>query len=253
LTHPDLPAGCNQDTQMVEIFFTKWATNNPDGSVPNCFYYWVRTSADNGERTQTGGISYDATAPYMGYYNGNSLGTNPIYVCGNSTNERGHTNINEFSATTIHEGLHRDHDAERGVSTDTDGDWLIDTKETSDDLDLDYVRSAELYTDTNGNGQYDQGEPFDDVGLIRKVLSYSEWKQGNPETDVTYGDNNGVWDQEGPNIPEGQADVATTSKYHANTHGGDYDDEDDTCYAIEENAADATSEDWANPGSNSSS
>jgi len=37
------------------------------------------------------------------------------------------------------------------------------------------------------------------------------------------------------------------------TKGGDYDDEDDTCYAIEENAADATSEDWANPGSNSSS
>ena len=31
-----------------------------------------------------------------------------------------------------------------------------------------------------------------------------------------------------------------------------FDGEDDTCYAIEVNVANATSEDWANPGSNSS-
>jgi len=40
LTHPQFPAGCNQDSQTVEVFFSRDATNNPGGDDPNWFYYW---------------------------------------------------------------------------------------------------------------------------------------------------------------------------------------------------------------------
>ena len=94
--------------------------------------------------------------------------------------------------------------------------------------------------DTNGNGVLDPGE---DVGLIRRELTLAEFNNGSPERNVTYGAGNGVIDQEtGP--------VVGTSRYHANSNGGLYDDEDDTCYAADQayTTNGYTTVDWSTSG-----
>jgi hypothetical protein len=226
----------------VRYFFPKWDTQNPSAN-PNCFYYWCQTGANNGH----GNISYCSSTIHDGVATAGFFDPatpNLIYVCGKRTDEAGHRDIMYFSKTVIHEGLHRTHYNQThgvGASPDADGDWLHDGLETCDDLNLNGVRDHEPYTDSNDNGQYDYGEPFEDIGLIRMELTLAEFRSGIPARAVRYGDGNGSWDQEGPNMNG-------TSRYHANTRGGLYDDEDDTCYAIEANAANASNEDWSKPG-----
>ena len=226
----------------VIYFFPKWGNENPS-SDPNCFYYWCQTGANNGH----GNISYCADTKHGGVATAGIFKPktpNLIYVCGKKTDEAGHRDIKYFSETIIHEGLHRTHYKQthgKDVSYDADGDWLNNGLETCDDFNLNGTRDFEPYTDTNGNGQYDSGESFEDVGLIRTELTLAEFNASSAARSVRYGKGNGGWDQEGPNM-------GGTSRYHANSRGGNYDDEDDTCYAIESDRVDASNEDWANPG-----
>lgn len=64
-----------------------------------------------------------------------------------------------------------------------------------------YTTGEESYTDTNGNGQYDEGEPFEDIG--EPFADYNDsgtWDSGEPFVDVngnkTYDGPNGRWDGE---------------------------------------------------------
>lgn len=237
-----ISAGEVEKSVEVKYFFPKWGTENPSPN-PNCFYYWCQTRANNGH----GNIRYCSVTIHngedtAGFFDPNT--PNLIYVCGRSSDEAGHRDIRYFSETIIHEGLHRTHYNQThgpGALSDADGDWLHDGLETCDDLNLNGVRDAEPYIDANGNGRYDPGESFQDIGLIRMELTLGEFRANARPRAVRYGNGNGTWDQEGPNM-------GGTSRYHANSRGGPYDDEDDTCYAIEANRADASNEDWANPG-----
>ena len=162
---------------------------------------------------------------------GNSAG----YV--NTTlNDRG---IDCFAETVIHESTHRQHYRETKINgrPDSDGDWLQDSDERLGDLNLNTVQDTE---DANGNGVLDMGE---DKGLDRMELTLTEFNSGGLARSVLYGRQNQRIDQE--------SEVMTgTSMYHANTRGGNYDDEDDTCYAAEStwNTGSADAFDWANPG-----
>jgi len=75
LWHEDFPA--HQDTQEVEIFFPRDATNHPGdgtGETPNWYYYW-----------KTGAVVPDliffSYQPHMGRYGTYDPDTQTLYVC----------------------------------------------------------------------------------------------------------------------------------------------------------------------------
>ena len=84
--------------------------------------------------------------------------------------------------------------------------------------------------------------------MTRKELTLAEFSESAPERLIAYGVGNGSVDAEA--LP-----LSGTSMYHANTNGGDYDDEDDSCYEAEKswNTGTVDSQDWSNPGKQSGS
>ena len=227
--------GRKLDENDYEVFFPKNATNHPGGQAgsPNWFYYWNMVCGD------PNAVFNDSLPDY-----GQFSPTNPLEIqIGNSAgyvnttlNDKG---IDCFAETVIHESTHRQHYRETKINgrPDSDGDWLQDSDERLGDLNLDTVQDTE---DANGNGVLDMGE---DNGLYRMELTLTEFNSGGLARSVLYGRQNQRIDQE--------SEVMTgTSMYHANTRGGDYDDEDDTCYAAEStwNTGSADAFDWANPG-----
>ena len=223
------------DEENYEVFFPKIAKNHPGGQAgsPNWFYYWNMVCGD------PNAVFNDSLPDY-----GQFSPTNPLEIqIGNSAgyvnttlNDRG---IDCFAETVIHESTHRQHYRETKINgrPDSDGDWLQDSDERLGDLNLNTVQDTE---DANGNGVLDMGE---DKGLYRMELTLKEFNSGGLARSVLYGRQNQRIDQE--------SEVMTgTSMYHANTRGGNYDDEDDTCYAAEStwNTGSADAFDWANPG-----
>lgn len=108
LTHPNLPAGCKQDTQTVEIFFTLGATNNPGGTNPNWYYYWSQALGVTGDHTYNGSLSTSQTTVYSATSWIIEIGSNAHWsTTGNQPT--GEMYINGFWATNLHEFWHRDH------------------------------------------------------------------------------------------------------------------------------------------------
>lgn len=223
------------DEENYEVFFPKMATNHPGGQAgsPNWFYYWNMVCGDSN-------AVFNASLPDYGQFSP----TNPLEIQIGDSAGYVNTTLNDkgidcFAETVIHESTHRQHYRETKINgrPDSDGDWLQDSDERLGDLNLDNVQDTE---DANGNGVLDMGE---DNGLYRMELTLTEFNSGGLARSVLYGRQNQRIDQE--------SEVMTgTSMYHANTRGGDYDDEDDTCYAAEStwNTGSADAFDWANPG-----
>ena len=223
------------DEENYEVFFPKIAKNHPGGQAgsPNWFYYWNMVCGDPN-------AVFNASLPDYGQFSP----TNPLEIQIGDSAGYVNTTLNDkgidcFAETVIHESTHRQHYRETKINgrPDSDGDWLQDSDERLGDLNLDTVQDTE---DANGNGVLDMGE---DNGLYRMELTLTEFNSGGLARSVLYGRQNQRIDQE--------SEVMTgTSMYHANTRGGDYDDEDDTCYAAEStwNTGSADAFDWANPG-----
>ena len=227
--------GRKLDENDYEVFFPKNAKNHPGGQAgsPNWFYYWNMVCGDPN-------AVFNASLPDYGQFSP----TNPLEIQIGDSAGYVNTTLNDkgidcFAETVIHESTHRQHYRETKINgrPDSDGDWLQDSDERLGDLNLDTVQDTE---DANGNGVLDMGE---DNGLYRMELTLTEFNSGGLARSVLYGRQNQRIDQE--------SEVMTgTSMYHANTRGGDYDDEDDTCYAAEStwNTGSADAFDWANPG-----
>ena len=245
-------------TVNVKYFFPKNGIQNPSGD-PNWFYYWNQVCGDPN-------AVYDSALGYYGKFRPGTSTTN-IYIgsaASGNNNTTGHSGIDCFCETGLHEGSHRTnynrtHGA--GAQPDSDGDWLRDADETNGDLnlngaldseDLDGDGNLDANEDANGNGILDPGEDIDgdgrldvneDVGMVRIELTLTEFNNGQPPRNVTYGAGNGVIDRE-------TGAIGGSSRYHANTNGGPYDDEDDTCYAAESSwaAGSVDNQDWAHSG-----
>ncbi len=131
--------------RKVRIFFPRDGTNNPDGSMPNWYYYWTDTRAAQGH---AGAIIYDGACHDYGYYDG--LGdlakANQIYVCDIFASGNPSTNpltgkvtegIDLFAATVLHEWTHLENRkdwwgaASYDPSLDADRDLVKDDREAA--------------------------------------------------------------------------------------------------------------------------
>jgi hypothetical protein len=135
------------------VLFPRDASNNPDGNVPNWFYYWRQTSAAQGRGDRLG---YDPACTHAyGYYAGlnDPVRAEYIYICRgmqtamdfrdyNIVTKRRTEGIDVFAVTVTHEWTHltdfRDwwgqpptYDAAR----DKDGDLVPDDREAGYGLD----------------------------------------------------------------------------------------------------------------------
>jgi len=158
------PPASQQDTQAVEIFFNKMATNNPDRMTPNWYYYWSQTGASSGNHEYNTSLGYDGQ-----------------YTCGDNHFEIGPSScgqdyglavkgdgIDNFGSTCLHEKAHMDYFLttwgtwanylSRQPAEDIDGDGLKDSEETSL-TGLDGQPYDPTKKDTNGDS-YDDGEDW---------------------------------------------------------------------------------------------
>ncbi|MHB1293800.1 MAG: hypothetical protein ACYC4R_02275 [Anaerolineae bacterium] len=149
VTFDDSKIPCDDpEPRKVRVFFPRDSYNNPDGSVPNWYYYWLQTAAAQGHAAS---IIYDAGCSDYGYYNG--FGTpaeaDVIYVCDIMASGNPSTNpltgkvtegIDLFAATIRHEWTHLENNkdwwADGGYVSraDADGNWLPDLRDADGDL-----------------------------------------------------------------------------------------------------------------------
>ena len=223
----------------AEIFFDPLknlagGTTLSDENPPCWFIYWNQVCGV-GAKYRHDLTDYGAywASEYIGSYAHVQIGkianTSSTTRSGNKT----HTGIHCMGVTVLHESTHRtqyDETHVYGVSvSDEDYDCVKNSYETLGDLNLNGNSDTE---DSNGNGILDPGE---DIGLIRKELTLDEFDVGDPVRQETYGNNNGIIDSEsGPIYTWNPPYHGETSKYHANTYGGAFDDGDDICYEAEE-------------------
>lgn len=227
-----------------EVFFPKNANNHPVcttcAGCPNWFYYWNQVCGDTNAK-------FDSSLPLT--YRGIFRSSNPskIYIgfaAGESNSLTHHQGIDCFAETVLHERKHREHYHEthgENALADTDGDWLADIYETSEDFNLNGQIDTE---DQNSNGILDSGE---DTGLIIIILNRESFEHNRIAAIVKYGEGNGKLDMENPLYQTG------TSKYHVDCDNDGYTDEDELCY-IEELSwilHSVDHHDWSNPGKQS--
>ncbi len=133
----------NPPERNVKVFWDLDARNNPDGSVPNWFYYWKQTSAAQGHGDA---ILLDRCS-YWGYFDGydHPSKANVIYLCdwgeGPYSSSNDYTGkfvegIDHYASTVLHEWTHLEnyHDwwpEGYDRSKDADGDLVPDTREAS--------------------------------------------------------------------------------------------------------------------------
>lgn len=239
------------DEAKYEVFFLKDEKNNPSAAMsigagipeqamPNWLYYWGICSAAGDPNCAYMYPTHPQNTPgTVGAVFRSNLPSLYFADLARLANTRtGHKGIDCFAEVVIHERLHRTHYNEIiAGAPDTDMDNLKDADEVGGDLDLNGAVDTE---DTNLNGKLDSGE---DIGLDRKVLSGPEFIASQPEKVVKYGAGNG-------GLPDSETGTAGTSKYHANSLGGRFDDEDDLCYTEENKwtVGSADGYDWAKPG-----
>ena len=162
LTHPK---ATSPDTETVQIFFTKTATNNPGGSNPNWYYYWNQTGASSGTH------AYVNSSAEYGYYD---FGDNHFHICNlaaGTNDTTGHNGIDCFAETCLHENQHKtDYFAwwpnGYNPAQDLDNDWVPDNIEPS--LGFDPTK-----WDTDGDSQKD----FEDRGYDAE----KSWNAGSTD------------------------------------------------------------------------
>jgi hypothetical protein len=164
------PAVSCMDWQLVEMFFSPDASNNPGGTTPNWYYYWSQTSASSGNH------QYDDTTPgYYGYYNG---GDPYFYICPPARGyywTTGHDGIDTFAEICLHENTHKTNYetwwAPLGGYNpvyDQDCDRVLDSAEPA--LGLDPTK-----WDTDGDGLEDEHDLAYDAELT--------WPKGNADSE----------------------------------------------------------------------
>ena len=225
-----------------EVFFPKNANNHPACTTcpdcPNWFYYWNQVCGDANAifKSSLGDFvagEFCYSTPTKIYIGPGAAGYN---------HDTGYKGIDNFAATILHERKHREHYHEthgENALTDTDGDWLADIYETSEDYNLNGQIDTE---DQNNNGILDNGE---DTGLVIIKLTQSMFENQQNEIIIKIGENNGRLDKENT--------LVGTSKYHADSNQNGYNDEEDSCRKEErswvENSVDEY--DWSNRGKQS--
>lgn len=130
----------------VRFFFNSTAQGNPQGNVPNWFYYWSQTSAAQGHGDS---IRYDGACSDYGYYSGlhEPELRDVIYVCDlngsgfyseNPISGQSAEGIDVFATTVLHEWTHLEniHDwwgsggsGGYDASRDADADSVPDDRE----------------------------------------------------------------------------------------------------------------------------
>ena len=102
-------------TRPIRVFFARDGYGNPDGNVPNWFYYWLQTKAGQGlDRKQ---VQYKETTEgcdrLLGWFDG-YLDPDVIFVCKNAKETdvnfltgRWTDGIDTFAVTVIHEWRHK--------------------------------------------------------------------------------------------------------------------------------------------------
>jgi len=108
-----------RDQVTIRVFYFRDATDNPDGTVPNWFYYWKQTSAGQGHGDAIvygGGKDFckDTLGMFRGYHDASQAGV--IYVCDlGAKSFRGYNlvlktcqeGIDLFATTVVHEWKHK--------------------------------------------------------------------------------------------------------------------------------------------------
>lgn len=184
LTYPLFPGA--QDTQAVQIFFSRDATNHPGagaGITPNWYYYWSQTGASSGTHI------YDPNYPNAdGYY---ECGQNHFHICPSAKDQdyglviMGE-GIDNFGSTCLHERGHMDYWLDTwGLATNTpltqdgDQDGLRDIDEPNM-TGLNGLPYNPVLKDTNGDGADD----FEDYACVKEnnwiIGSYNSVDWANP-------------------------------------------------------------------------
>jgi hypothetical protein len=132
------------EPRNVRVFFPRDEFNNPDGDVPNWFYYWKQTRAAQG---RANAMIYDAACDdAYGYYDGfgDFSKRNVIYLCDMHSDGFSHVNpvtgqvqrgIDMFAGVVLHEWTHLETDhnwwGPRGyrAAEDRDSDLVKDDRE----------------------------------------------------------------------------------------------------------------------------
>ena len=138
------------EPHRIRVFFPHRSYNNPDGSVPNWYYYWTDTPAAQGHESA---IIYDSGCRDYGYYDGfgDPAEANHIYVCdifaaGNpSTNPvtgKVSEGIDLFASTVLHEWTHLEnyHDWWGAAGYNAQVNAAGNLAPTTNDQDADLVR-----------------------------------------------------------------------------------------------------------------
>jgi len=154
-TDPAIAAGCGSVRPLtVEVFFPIDGRNNPGGTDPNWFYYWMQTSARNGvQDVRVVECAGDAT---LGHY---TYGDTYLNLCDPETYEPdiraadgvAISYIDAFAVILIHENRHRENYRKwwsarygpKDACWDRDGDGKDDPRPTCVmDTDRDQVPDA---------------------------------------------------------------------------------------------------------------
>ncbi|MGI6375231.1 MAG: hypothetical protein ACOX3S_04400 [Anaerolineae bacterium] len=134
--------------RRVRVFFPRDGFNNPDGSQPNWFYYWMDTGAAQGHR---GKVLYDGACADYGYYDGltdpskaDVIYVGRIFDAGNPSANPVTGKITEgidlFASTVLHEWTHlttsKDWWGASGYQSQRDarGRWGPDPRDNDADL-----------------------------------------------------------------------------------------------------------------------
>ena len=136
------------EPHKIRVFFPHRSYNNPDGSVPNWYYYWLDTPAAQGHESA---IIYDGGCSDYGYYNGfgDPAEANHIYVCDIFNSGNPSTNpvtgkvsegIDLFATTILHEWTHLRTVTTGGGRRVQPQDAAGNLAPTTNDRDADLVR-----------------------------------------------------------------------------------------------------------------
>ncbi|NLD72132.1 MAG: hypothetical protein GX649_05375 [Chloroflexi bacterium] len=140
------------EPHKIRVFFPHRSYNNPDGHVPNWYYYWTDTPAAQGHESA---IIYDSACSTYGYYNGfgDPAEANHIYVCDIFSSGNPSTNpvtgkvtegIDLFAATVLHEWTHLENRNDWWGATGYDAqvDAAGNLAPTEGDRDADMVKDS---------------------------------------------------------------------------------------------------------------
>lgn len=151
--------GCEEVESKLRLFFMPNTRGNPQGDMPNWYYYWWDTRASGDKNhSYTDGCLDDEGNELYGYYLDEETG---YHVCqlGNTPSDRQEScpshleGIDTYAATVIHERQHMLYYYAWWDPYDPEAD--LDDDRVPDDMEADMGLDPEE-TDTDGDGLYDE-------------------------------------------------------------------------------------------------